>query len=132
MAIQVQTRTASRIFRFSLYIALAAMPGRVAASPRAQLVHCGIATCLRISGHRAHSAVAVRIAGQPLSVLGNRAWHAIVPLETARGWLGASGDTLALTLVDPQTGTEAVDAVMVPPGALGRRIELAMLVVSAH
>ena len=64
--------------------------------------------------------------------MGNRAWHAVVPLETARGWLSASGDMLALTLVDPQTGAEAVDEVVPPPGALGRRIELAMLVVSAH
>jgi len=132
MAIPARTRPAARIFRLSLYIALAVTPGSVAASPQAQLVHCGNATCLRISGHRAHSAVSVRVAGHDLAVEGERSWHAVVPIETARGWAAASDNTLALTLADTRAGTETEDAVAVPPGALGRRIELATLIVSAH
>lgn len=63
---------------------------------------------------------------------GGRAWRTTVPIETARGWAHPRGDTLTLTLADRRTGTETEDAVTVPPGALGRRIELATLMVSAH
>jgi len=37
-----------------------------------------------------------------------------------------------LTLVDMSTGTETVDAAAIPPGALGRRVELATLTVHAY
>ena len=132
MAIPARSRAAARISRLFICIALAALPGRVMASPRALLVYCGNATCLRLSGHRTHAAVAIRVAGHPLAVVGGRSWHAEVPLDTAREWANASGEMLALTLIDPRAQTETVDAVAVPPGALGRRIELASLVVSAH
>jgi len=132
MAIPVQTRAASRIFLLSLGFALVAMPANAVSSSQARLVHCGDATCLRISGHRPHSAVAIRIAGHDLAVEGGRAWRTTVPIETARGWAHPRGDTLTLTLADRRTGTETEDAVTVPPGALGRRIELATLMVSAH
>jgi hypothetical protein len=107
-------------------------PGSVAASPQAQLVHCGGATCLRLSGHRPNSATAIRIAGRDLTVEGGRSWHTTVPIETARGWAQARGDSLTLTLADTRTGTETADAVALPPGALGRHVELATLVVSAQ
>jgi len=132
MTIPALARPASRIVRFSLYLALALVPGRVAAEPQARLVHCGSATCLRLSGHRPDAAVAVRIAGHDLAVEGGRSWRAIVPIETARNWANASGDRLTLILADMRTGTARLDSVAVPPGALGKRIELATLMVSAH
>lgn len=132
MAIPARARSAAKIGLFSLCLALATVPAGASASPQARLVHCGGGTCLRLSGHRAHSAVAIRIAGHDLAVEGGRSWRATVPIETARGWAGASGDRLTLILADRQAGTETIDAIAVPPGALGRRIELATLMVSAH
>lgn len=113
-------------------LALVTTPGHAAAAPQARLVHCGDETCLRISGHRPHAAVVVRVAGHALAVEGEHSWRTTVPLTTARDWANASGDTLMLTLADPLTGTERVDAVTLPPGALGKRVELATLVVRAY
>jgi len=104
----------------------------MAAAAQAQLVRCGAETCLRISGHRSSPAVAVRIAGRDLDVTGDRAWHIVVPASTARDWPGAASGTLRLTLADPATSTETADAAMLPPGSLGRRVELATLIVSAR
>ena len=111
---------------------MAATPARVVAAPQAQLVHCGDDTCLRISGHRSHSAIAVRIAGRDLAVEGARNWRATVPLKAARDWMNATGDTLTLILADTRSGAETTEAVSLPPGALGKRIELATLVVHAY
>ena len=114
---------------------MAASPGSAAAAPatpKARLIHCGDATCLRISGRRPHAAVTVRIAGQPLVVEGNRSWRATVPLATARDWASAHGGMLTVTLADARTGDESVEIVTLPPGALGKRIELATLTVSAY
>jgi hypothetical protein len=55
-----------------------------------------------------------------------------MPLATARDWAIADGGTLTTTLIDTRTGDESSEAVMLPPGALGKRIELASLVVRAH
>jgi hypothetical protein len=107
-------------------------PGNAVAAPLARLVHCGNATCLRISGRRPHSAVAVRIDGHDLAVEGERNWRATVPLKAARDWMNAAGDTLTLTMVDTRTGAEMATAVSLPPGALGKHIELATLVVRAY
>ena len=111
---------------------MTAIPDSAAAAPKARLVHCGEATCLRISGRRPHAGVAVRIAGQPLMVKGNRSWRATVPLATARDWASARGGTLTVTLADAQTGGESTQIVTLPPGALGKRRELASLIVSAY
>jgi hypothetical protein len=123
---------ASRLFSLILALAMAAMPRSAIAAPEARLVHCGSDTCLRISGHRPHAAVIVRIAGHDLAVEGERSWRATVPLATARAWAGVSGDALVLTLADSRAGTESRTVVSAPPGALGKRIELASLVVRAH
>jgi hypothetical protein len=119
-------------FRLFLGLAMAATPGFALAASQARLVHCGGETCLRISGHRAHSAVIVRVAGRDLAVDGGRSWRATVPLGAARDWTNRSGDMLMLTLADTRSGTERVDAVALPPGALGKRVELATLVIGAH
>src|SRR6201989_2235110 len=86
MVASARARPAFKNVCLFLGLAIAATPGSVAATPRAQLVHCGDETCLRISGHRRHSAVIVRIAGHNLAVEGARSWHAVVPLRTARSW----------------------------------------------
>jgi hypothetical protein len=106
--------------------------GKLAAAPHAQLVHCGNETCLRISGHRAHPAIAIRIAGQNLAVVGERSWRATVPLSTARDWVNASAQALKLTMIDTLSGAESVEAVPLPPGAFGNHVELATLVVRAY
>jgi hypothetical protein len=113
-------------------LALAAIPGAAVAGPRSRLVNCGDKTCLRISGHRSSSAVTIRIAQKPLTVEGDRAWRATVPLSTAREGANASLDRLMLTMTDVKTGVEMVDTVALPPGALGRRVELASLDVNAY
>ena len=99
---------------------------------QARLVGCGTGTCLRITGHRANSAVAIAVGGHALAVEGGRAWRATVPLATARSWAIPSGYSLTLTLTDAQGGAQSREVVILPPGALGRRVELAMLVVRPH
>jgi hypothetical protein len=111
---------------------MAATPGNAVAAPKARLIHCGDGTCLRISGRRPHSAVAVRVAGHDLPVEGDRSWRATVPLATARDWASAHGGTLTVTLADARSGGESVESVTLPPGALGKRVELASLIVSAY
>lgn len=103
-----------------------------AAAPQARLVRCGAETCLRISGHRPDPTVAIRIAGQDLAVEGARAWRVTVPLATARNWANRSGDTVVITQANRHDGAETSAAVALPPGALGRRLELASLMVRAH
>lgn len=133
MVAHARARPASpTICLFLIGIVLATTCGGAVAAPRARLVHCGNATCLRISGHRSHDAVEVRIAEQALEVKGDRDWRATVPLAVARDWTGADRGTLAVTLSDPQTGQQRTEQVILPPGALGRRIELASLIVAAH
>lgn len=113
-------------------LALAVIPGSAMAASRARLVRCGDQTCLRISGHRSDPAMMVRIGEQPVAVEGNQAWHATVSLSAARAGANASLDTLTLTTADRKTGVETVDMVALPPGALGRRVELATLDVRAY
>lgn len=114
-----------------LLFGLAASPAWAAPPAQARLVHCGQDTCLRLFGRRQHPTVAVRIGGHDLPVEGGRAWRITVPLATARGWTISSG-SLNLTLADPRADTESTSAVILPPGALGRPVELAMMVVRAR
>ena len=132
MVVSARTRPVSRTLCFLLGLAMIAIPRSAVAAPKARLVHCGDATCLRISGRRPHAAVAVRVAGRPLMVEGNRSWRVTVPLATARDWAAVHGSTLTLTLTDARSGGESVERVALPPGALGKRIELANLIVSAY
>jgi hypothetical protein len=111
---------------------MSATPQTAIAAPKARLVHCGDATCLRISGRRPHAGVEIRVSGHQLAIEGNRAWRATLPLATARDWASTHGGTLTATLTDPRTGGESTEAVALPPGALGKRIELATLLVSAY
>lgn len=95
-------------------------------------MHCGAGTCLRVSGRRTDQDVVVRIAGRGVAVEGQRSWRTILPLATAREGLDAAGQLLRLSLVDPTTGNEEVQTALLPPGALGRPVELATLTVHAH
>ena len=113
-------------------IAIAAMPESAMAGTRTRLVNCGERTCLRISGHRSDATTAIRIAAQPVTVEGGRAWRATIPLLLARSGANASLDRLSFTTIDRKTGAESVESVALPPGALGRRVELASLNVSAY
>jgi hypothetical protein len=76
--------------------------------------------------------VTVRVAGHHLPVEGGRSWRATLPLATARDWASAHDGTLTVTLADARSGGESVEIVTLPPGALGKRIELATLIVSAY
>jgi hypothetical protein len=97
----------------------------------ARLVHCGPETCLRLSGHRQDAAVEVRVAGSLLATDGGRDWQATVPLAFARAWVTPSADAMSITLADARSGTERTETVPLPPGALGRHVDLATLVVHA-
>ncbi len=132
MVASARIRPASETLCLFLGLAMTAIPDSAAAAPKARLVHCGDATCLRISGRRPHAAVVVRIAGQPLVVEGNRSWRATVLLATARDWASVHDGTLTVTLDDARTGGESTEIVVLPPGALGERRELASLIVSAY
>ena len=104
-----------------------------ALAAQARLVHCGDGgTCLRLSGHRPHAVVAVQVAGQDREVEGGRNWRMDVPLTTARSWQGVARDRLTVTLADAQTGSRRSEIVLLPPGALARRVELAELVIRRY
>lgn len=121
---------AARALLLASITAMAAAPAMAERSPQATLVHCGADTCLRLSGHRDRAATAIRVDGRDLAVDGGRAWQIIVPLSTARTWPIAPGDRLDVTLAD--AGKEQRLTVLLPPGALGTRLELASLVISAR
>jgi hypothetical protein len=93
-------------------------PAQAERQTRARLVSCGENSCLRLSGYRARAGMVVRIGKHDLTVEGDRAWQATVPLRVA--------------FVDPDAGTERVETVMLPPGSLGSRTEIASLIVSAR
>ena len=132
MVAPARARPASKTACFLLGLAIASTPESAIAAPKARLVLCGDATCIRISGHRPHAAVAVWAAGHHLVVEGDRSWRVTVPLATVRDWASAHDDTLTMTLVDARTGGESTEVVALPPGALGKRIELSSLIVSAY
>lgn len=74
----------------------------------------------------------VRIGEHDLSVEGDRAWQATVPLNIARAWPIARNYALRVAFVDLDVGTERVETVMLPPGSLGARTQIASLIVSAR
>ena len=113
-------------------LALTSAPALAESTPQARLVHCGGDTCLRLSGHRPQATVTIAIAGHALAVAGGRNWHATVPLAIARAWGTPAGDVLTLALGDTRADSERLESVALPPGALGRRVELATLVVRAR
>ncbi len=116
-------------------ILCAGLPATPAVAERAvdaRLVHCGEETCLRLRGRRAGAAIAVRVDGRDLPVVGARSWQATVPLAEARTWRLTRGYAVPVTLVDRASGAERTLAVPVPPGALGARVELASLIVRAR
>lgn len=96
---------------------------------RSRLEHCGSATCLLVTGHRADPTSPVMLAGHPVTVLGGRKWRASVPIETVRTWFPTRARVIAVRLggVD---GEEV--AVPLPIGMLGSSIELASLEVRAR
>ena len=118
--------------RAAACLALLAWTSCADAKPlQARLVHCGQDTCLRLAGHRAGAAVAIRVAGQDLAVEGGRSWHATVPLGVARGWLPRN-DEVGLSYFDPNTEAEQTATLALPPGALGSGVTLVSLVVAAR
>lgn len=131
MMIRVAVRSAACLFGLMPAL-IVALPAYAQRAPAARLVHCGQNTCLRLSGHRPRAGVAIRLAGQDLAVAGRRDWVLTVPLSTARAWERSPGDALTLSYVDPQSKVERAQNVLLPPGALGRPVELASLVVRAR
>ncbi|MBB3349230.1 MULTISPECIES: hypothetical protein [unclassified Sphingomonas] len=111
---------------------LSASPAAAERAASARLVHCGKATCLRLSGRRDGAATELRVDGRVLSVVGERSWQVTVPLAQARTWRLTRGYAVPITLVDRASGAERMLAVPVPPGALGARVELASLIVRAR
>ncbi len=121
----------SKFIRLLSGVVLMALPAH-AAPPQARLVHCGEATCLRLSGHRPYTVGTVRIGGHELAVEGGRNWSATVRLTTAQTWPKSADGALILAMFDARNSLEAEENVALPPGALGRRVELAMLEVRAR
>ncbi|MBB3693828.1 hypothetical protein [Sphingomonas sp. BK580] len=113
-------------------ILTAAAPAAAERAASARLVHCGGATCLRLSGQRDSADTKVQVDGRDLPVTGERSWRATVPLAEARTWRLTRGYAVPVTLVDRASGSARTSPVAVPPGALGARVELASLVVRAR
>jgi hypothetical protein len=132
MTVHAPSSAVSAFARVALGITATALSVTVDAAPRTELVHCGTNTCMRVSGHRAHAAVTIRIAGRAIAAEGGTSWRATLPLAIARTAVSANGGQLLLTLIDARAGTETVEAVTVPPGSLGKHIELSALTVRPH
>ncbi|WP_076073010.1 hypothetical protein [Sphingomonas montana] len=113
-------------------LTMVAAPAQGARAMRARLVQCGPESCLRLSGYRPSATAVVRIGARALAVDGGRKWQATVPLTVARTWPIARGYALRVVVADPDTLTERSERVLLPPGALGSRNEIASLVVSAR
>ncbi len=109
-----------------------ALPAHAEHAPQGRLVHCGQDTCLRLSGRRQRPEVVIEVGGQDLAVTGRRDWVVTIPLWRARQWVQSFGDPLTLTDFDPQSNAVRTTKVLLPPGALGRHVELASLVVRAR
>ncbi|WP_445191610.1 hypothetical protein ACT009_13660 [Sphingomonas sp. Tas61C01] len=129
---RLPSSSAALTVRSLLALATLALPSLAAAAPDARLVHCGAHTCLRLTGSRADAAVLVRVAGRAMPVEGARSWRVDLPLAATSGIADPSGQTVTITLADPRTGTERTDTAILPPGALGKPVELASLTVYAH
>ena len=115
-----------------LGLAALASPACAASAPQARLVHCDAGTCLRITGTRPSAETGVLIGGRAIAVEGGRAWRATVPVATARQLATPSGGALHYAFAGTGGEPVAVGEVLLPPGALGRRVELAALIVRAH
>lgn len=116
-----------------LFCSLATIaPAQAGWQAKARLVHCGADTCLRLSGYRPRETMIVRVGLRDLAVEGDRAWRATIPLDVSRTWPITRTYALRVTLVDPDAGTERIETVMLPPGSLGSRTEIASLIVSAR
>lgn len=102
------------------------------AETQARLAHCGEDTCLRISGHRPGPNISVHAAGNALPVEGERSWIAMLPIETARAFADPGGARMRIRFVDSATGAESIETIAMPPGALGKRVELSTLMITAH
>ncbi|WP_353467670.1 hypothetical protein [Sphingomonas faeni] len=125
----------SRAIRMALSLVCALTmiaPAHAERQTRARLVSCGENSCLRLSGYRALATMVVRVGEHDLSVEGDRAWQATVPLDIARAWPIARNYALRVAFVDPDAGTKRVETVMLPPGSLGARTQIASLIVSAR
>ena len=119
----------------TLIAAVALVPAPAAANPatKARLVHCAEGTCIRLSGQRTASEVSIQVAGQQLAVAGARRWSASVPLSVAKTWkTSSSGHSVTVSLVHPRLGVQASESVLLPPGALAGRLQVASLVVRAY
>jgi hypothetical protein len=125
----------SRAIRMALSLVCALTmiaPAQAERQTRARLVSCGENNCLRLSGYRERADMVVRLGERDLAVEGDHAWQATVPLDVARAWPIARNYALRVVLVDPDAETERVETVMLPPGSLGSRTEIASLIVSAR
>lgn len=107
-------------------------PARAGEPARARLVRCGGETCLKLSGRHASPVVAVRIRGEVVPMAPDRAWALTVPLARARPWVSDAEQGLTVELTDAENRQTEATATQLPPGAFGRRRELAMLVVTAR
>lgn len=121
-----------RLSRLALLLPLALAATVAHAETQARLAHCGEDTCLRISGQRPGAGVSVHAGGNPLPVEGERSWSAMLPIETARAIADPGGARMHILFVDSATGAQSSESVAMPPGALGKRVELSTLMISAH
>ena len=132
MACRASPFAIAALMSMTCALSAGAAPAQAERPTRARLITCGAESCLHLSGHRNSPSITVQVNGRDLPVEGDRTWQVIVPLSTARTWPLGHDYSVALTLVDVQTGTERAVTVALPPGSLGARLELASLVVRAH
>ncbi len=99
---------------------------------RSRLVTCGGETCLRIVGRRGDPSDVISISGVEARVSGGRDWRVDVPLAEARGWALPSTAAVTVTSAGADGARYRVEQVALPPGALGRHVELVSMIVGGH
>lgn len=88
--------------------------------------------CVLVRGHRASPQAVVEINARPVETSGGSYWRVRVPVATVRDWSAPFARTLRMTVTEPTGSIERDEAVRLPIGLLGQKVELAALTVHAR
>ncbi len=115
----------------SLACAMLASPATAQTDAQTQLVRCGEASCLQVSGYRPHSGLEVVINGRLAEANGDNRWRVRLTLDTVRQLAKPRARSLTVALRDPETQHETQTRAQLPIGLLGDISALESLEVTA-
>ena len=127
-----RSRFLARFLACFLVIAATASSLDAQAVTTIRLVSCGTADCVLIRGHRRSPTAVVQVNERPVDVRGRTSWQVRLPIATVRDWSAPLARTLRIAVTGPAGSVERDDAVRLPVGLLGQKVELASLTVRAR